>query len=484
MKNIIRNLKQNQRFLISSTISFGLLFLSVLLIKYTQNILPSLVPLWLTQKWGEGRLAPKTFLYIIPLIQFIFTLTNTLIINLAIKKRKNEYETVLSYLSIFVNLLFLSFLFKIISNITFFPFNTIDARFLNIIPPFILSLGISAFSTKYVIKFAHKFNVVTDPRTDTHPAMLIKAPVPRAGVLAFYIGFIITSLLFLPLDSKKFIGIYAGTTLMVILGVLDDKFKDINRYIRLLIMLGAATFTSLFGVITFYLNNPFNSSIKLDGLIYKFNAFGGDHKIFILAVLFSIAWMVWVMNTISWSNGIDGQFSGIAGITALTIALLSLRFAPIDQENLNIATLSAIAAGAIFGLTPYTWYPMKIMWGFGATAVGLVLASTSILSISKVAVASLVLLVPFLDAAVSMIRRVLKRRSPFFGDREHLHHKLLDLGWSKPQVALFYWVITGFLGAIAIASSGKDTILTIVTFAGVIGFSIIVLNLIGSKKKS
>ncbi len=161
-----------------------------------------------------------------------------------------------------------------------------------------------------------------------------------------------------------------------------------------------------------------------------------------------------------------------------------MRFAPIDQENLNIATLSAIAAGAIFGLTPYTWYPMKIMWGFGATAVGLVLASTSILSISKVAVASLVLLVPFLDAAVSMIRRVLKRRSPFFGDREHLHHKLLDLGWSKPQVALFYWVITGFLGAIAIASSGKDTILTIVTFAGVIGFSIIVLNLIGSKKKS
>jgi len=481
MKNLINNLplniKENQKFLISLNLSIGLAIFSILLIKYLFNKVPNDVPIWYTKPWGREQTAERLFLYTIPLLQIIFTLINSLVMNYSINKRRNEYVGVFSYLGTFTNLSLFAFLLRILSITTFFPFSIIDPRFLQLVPPFLLSLLISLISGKFVIKLAKKFDIVTNPQTDTHPAMLINRTVPRAGALAFYIGFIATSLLFLPLNSKKFIGIYVGTTLAIILGILDDKFKDINRYLRLILLSGIAAVTSLFGVLTFYLNNPFGGALKLDIIPLQIEVAGSIHKIFPIAVIFSIVWIIWVMNTISWSNGIDGQFAGIAGITALTIALLSLRFAPTNSENINVATLAIITAGAVFGLTPYTWYPMKIMWGFGATAVGLVLASISILSVSKVAVASLVLLVPFLDALFAIIRRISRKKSPFFGDREHFHHKLLDMRWTMPQIAIFYWVVTFVLGTLALLYSDKGKILTLITFGGIFGFILIIFNL-------
>jgi len=483
MKTLLRNLKTDQKFLISQTISLGLIACSVFLIKLLSKDLPDQIPLFFTKAWGEGQLLPKTFLYLIPGIQIIFSIFHLRIITTSIKRHRPEYTAVFNYLSIFINALFLAFLLKIVSETTFFPYNKVDARFINIIPPFLISFLISVVSGRYVIKLAYKLGVITNPTTDKHPAMLIKAPIPRAGVLIFYAGFIITALLFLPIQSKRIVGILIGTSLMTLLGILDDKYKDINRHLRLIAMAIIAAIPSLLGVITFYLNNPFGNSVKLDSVVFRFEAFNSEHKIYVLAVAFSIAWMLWIMNTLSWSNGIDGQFAGIAGIAALTIAVLSLRFARIDQENINTATLSAITAGAVLGTALFTWYPQKILWGFGATAVGLVLASTALLSVSKIAIASLILLVPLMDGLVAIIRRVSKGKSPFFGDREHLHHKLLDLGWSKPQIALFYWVITAALGIAAISSSGKNTVLTITTFGGIAGFVIILFNLFNIKKK-
>ncbi|OIP97426.1 hypothetical protein COT69_02290 [candidate division WWE3 bacterium CG09_land_8_20_14_0_10_39_24] len=483
MKELLKNLKSDPKFLISQTISLGILLFSVLTLQLLGKTLPDQVPLFFTRSWGVNQLASKQFLYLIPAIQLVFSLVHLVIVNEAIRKRKGDYAVIFNYLNVLAVFLPFAFLLRIVSNLTFFPYNRVDARFINIILPFFISFFISVFSGKYVIKFARKLSIVTNPETDKHPAMLINSLIPRAGVLIFYAGFIITSLIFLPLSSKRVVGILIGVSLMAILGLLDDKFKDINRYLRLVVMGGIAAIPSLLGVIIFYLNTPFGDPVKLDSLVFRFEAFSSEHKVYILAVAFSILWILWIMNALSWSNGIDGQFSGIAGIAAITIAILSLRFAKIDQENINTATISAITAGAVFGVTPFTWYPQKILWGFGATAVGLVLACTALLSVSKVAIASLVLLIPFLDGIVAIIRRISKGQSPFYGDREHLHHKLLDMGWSKPQVALFYWAITALLGVVAIASSGKDTILTITTFGGVAGFVIIIFNLFNIKKK-
>jgi len=184
-------------------------------------------------------------------------------------------------------------------------------------------------------------------------------------------------------------------------------------------------------------------------------------------------------NAVSWSNGIDGQFSGFAGIACLVIALASAKTAVSDNDptQMGVAVLAAIASGSAFGLAPATWYPQKILWGFGATAVGLVIGALSILSLSKVYIVSMVLLVPLIDSLVTGLRRILQKKSPFWGDRGHLHHRMLDLGWSKPQIALFYWLVTAIFGMITVLSNESDIDLDVVRFGVGTVFLIVTVNL-------
>jgi UDP-GlcNAc:undecaprenyl-phosphate GlcNAc-1-phosphate transferase len=116
------------------------------------------------------------------------------------------------------------------------------------------------------------------------------------------------------------------------------------------------------------------------------------------------------------------------------------------------------------------------MWGFGATSAGIVLAALSIIASTKISISILVLLVPFMDGVITVIRRILNKQNPLKGDRNHLHHLLLQRGWSIKQVALFYWVTTAILGAVGYLSSDKDLPLLVLTLGGVVGFIIALLN--------
>ena len=83
----------------------------------------------------------------------------------------------------------------------------------------------------------------------------------------------------------------------------------------------------------------------------------------------------------------------------------------------------------------------------GKTLAGFFLALLGILSFAKLGTALLVLGIPMLDAVATLIRRIGMRKSPVLADRGHLHHRLLDLGWSNPRIALFYWGVSAILGA-------------------------------------
>ena len=126
----------------------------------------------------------------------------------------------------------------------------------------------------------------------------------------------------------------------------------------------------------------------------------------------------------------------------------------------------------------FTWPPQKILWGFGATSAGLIIASLSIIGSTKVATTMLVLMIPFLDGIFAIIRRISRGRLPFWGDREHFHHKLLEgLGWNKKQIALFYWSTSICLGIIGILTSNQLKILSIISVAIIIGALIALVNL-------
>jgi len=130
-------------------------------------------------------------------------------------------------------------------------------------------------------------------------------------------------------------------------------------------------------------------------------------------------------------------------------------------------------------------YPQKIMpgWGGGAQA-GFFLAVLSMLSGSKLATALIVLGVPLMDVVYAIIRRIRAGKSPVWGDALHLHHQLLKLGWSKRQVALFYWLVTAGLGLIALQLNSQMKAYTILLIAVAVGGVLLWINLYISQKQS
>ena len=220
----------------------------------------------------------------------------------------------------------------------------------------------------------------------------------------------------------------AFISLMV--GVLDDKF-DLSPYLRFVINILCAVLVVYFGANIPFITNPLGGILNFNNLTLPLLA--------AVSVLFSgliaILWIVWVMNMLNWSKGVDGQMPGIVAISAIVIGILSLRFSHLDQTSATAATLSFIVAGASFGFLIFNFYPAKIFPGYGATAIYLILAVASILSGAKLATAILVMGVPMTDGLVTIVRSILSGKSPFWHDKKHLHHLLLSLGFGQRRIA-------------------------------------------------
>jgi UDP-GlcNAc:undecaprenyl-phosphate GlcNAc-1-phosphate transferase len=140
------------------------------------------------------------------------------------------------------------------------------------------------------------------------------------------------------------------------------------------------------------------------------------------------------------------------------------------------ATLSFIIAGASLGFLLFNFYPAKIFPGYGATAIYLLLAVASILSGAKLATAILVMGVPMTDGAFTILRRILTGHSPFWHDKKHLHHLLLNLGFGQRRIALFYWVISAILGALSLILSSKGKLFAIIMLVIIAGGAILFLH--------
>jgi UDP-GlcNAc:undecaprenyl-phosphate GlcNAc-1-phosphate transferase len=169
------------------------------------------------------------------------------------------------------------------------------------------------------------------------------------------------------------------------------------------------------------------------------------------------------------AKGVDGQLSGVTVIAALTIAALSLKFSA-DITQWPVIILAAITAGAYFGFLPWHIFPQKIMPGYGgSTLAGYLLGVLSILATAKVGVLLVVLGVPLIDTGYVIFNRIRHGKSPVWGDRGHLHHKLLDAGLSKKQVAIFYWGVTAILGVIALNLKTDAKVYTMIGVAVFLG---------------
>jgi len=334
-----------------------------------------------------------------------------------------------------------------------------------ILLPLFISFLISFIITPLVIFLYRYLGWVEKPhrQRDTHTY-----PVPRGGGIPIWIALILASIIFLPQD-QHWRGIMAGASLLTFMGILDDRL-DLNPYLRLPGCFLAAGMVVAAGIGIAFITNPLGGIIKLDQPRVYLYFLGETRGIWVLADIFALFWIVFMTNIVNWAKGFDGQLPGIVVIAALTIAILALRFSA-DITQWPVAILASITAGAYLGFLPFNFYPQKIMPGYGGGSLaGFLLAVLAILSTTKVGTAIVVLGVPFIDALYSITRRIFSGRSPVWGDRGHLHHKILDeWKWGKRKAAIFYWSITAFLGFLALNLSGLHKFYTIVMLAVIVG---------------
>lgn len=350
---------------------------------------------------------------------------------------------------------------------------------MNLIIPFITALLLSLILTPASIILARKYGLVDDPKKHEHPAILHKKIVPRAGGLPIFLAFAIVSLLFIP-PTKQFLGIMIGGLLLVLTGIADDKF-DIKNHWKLIWQILSALIVVGFGIGITFITNPLNilggafghEIIKLDTLRIQFN-FLGQHSILVFADLFALFWIVWVINMVNFSSGVDGQLPGIIIIVLFVLFAAAAKFSVNDPSQITVSQLALIGAGATLGFLVYNFYPAKIFPGdSGSYFLGFLVAVIAILSGAKVGTAILVMAVPLIDGVFTVVRRIIEGKSPLRGDRKHLHHRLLALGWSQRRVALFYWLLCAILGAAALSLASIEKL-----FAGAVAAIIILGGLL------
>jgi UDP-GlcNAc:undecaprenyl-phosphate GlcNAc-1-phosphate transferase len=315
---------------------------------------------------------------------------------------------------------------------------------------FVLAAGLAYVLTPIVRRLAIRYRVVDRPNA----RRVNVRPVPRGGGVAVTLSFLAVATVLVvvndqldlvrtpaALDAGELVALLAGGALAAGIGALDDYF-DLRARWQFVGQIGLAGFAVLLGISISFINNPFGPS---------FISFDEP-----FAIGFTMLWIVGMINSLNFIDGLDGLSSGIALIAALTLAVISLT---VQINQPFVALLCVVLAGSLLGFLRWNFHPAAIFTGTSGTMfVGYTLAILSILGLAKVAVALLVLGVPIIDTFWIIVRRVVAGRSPFTPDRGHIHHRLLDLGLSHRQTVVLIYGICAGLGVLSLVLSGANQV--------------------------
>jgi UDP-GlcNAc:undecaprenyl-phosphate GlcNAc-1-phosphate transferase len=324
-----------------------------------------------------------------------------------------------------------------------------------------------------IIKLAHKYDITDNPAVAERKVH--SRPIPLLGGWAVFLSSIIVifGIKFLNLANFSQIpntllaGILVASLVIVIGGTLDDKY-NLKPWQQIVFPLLAVLIVVLSGLQIEFVTNPWGET----GSVLQFSKY--------LGILIVGAWLLGMVYTTKFLDGLDGLASGIGAIAALFIFLISLRW-DVPLSATGIWGLALM--GSCLGFLLFNWQPAKIFLGEGGSVlIGFTLGVLSVISGSKIITTLLVMGLPFLDVLFVIIKRLLSHQSPFKGDRSHLHYQLLDFGLSKKQVVLvFYFIAIGF-GSLGVVSSSYSKMILLACL--VVAASIISFGLKFRKKKS
>ncbi|MBN1954095.1 MAG: undecaprenyl/decaprenyl-phosphate alpha-N-acetylglucosaminyl 1-phosphate transferase [Anaerolineae bacterium] len=239
-----------------------------------------------------------------------------------------------------------------------------------------------------------------------------------------------------PNESRRLVGLLAGSAWMFLVGLADDRW-DLAPMVQLggqAVAAGIAIATLIF---IERVNNPLT-----DRVVVFFPAF---------VVGLTVFWMMGMINTVNWLDGLDGLAAGVGAILCLVLAIHMHR---VGQPSVAILPLALL--GAAVGFLPHNFYPARVFMGSsGAFFLGYALGCLGIIGGGRVATVLLVMGIPIVDVAWQIVDRARRRRSPVQGDRGHLHFRLQDRGISQRAIVLAYWALCGLFGLLALTISSR-----------------------------
>jgi UDP-GlcNAc:undecaprenyl-phosphate GlcNAc-1-phosphate transferase len=302
--------------------------------------------------------------------------------------------------------------------------------------PVLIGFGATSILTPAAVVVANRLGVVDRPvRGKIH-----KRVTPLLGGVAVFIGFCCATL-FSSSVSPAVTGVIVGGLAAVVVGVLDEKYT-LPPLVHLGGQVAAGTIAIVAG-----LGVVHSVSMPLGGLTSPGLALPGA-----VGVAFTLFWLVGMMNTVNFLDGLDGLAPGVAALAALLLTVWASepqRFYLPSASVHDVLILSAALLGALLGFLPFNWNPARIFLGdSGSMFLGLSLGALSIVGPAKVGTALLVLIIPLLDVAWAIVRRRLKRRSFLAGDKQHVYHRMLELGMSHTSVVLLFYFLCLALGVL------------------------------------
>lgn len=322
---------------------------------------------------------------------------------------------------------------------------------------FAFAFLITLFMTPLSKKFAYRVGAISVPNERS----MHKEPMPLAGGTAIVLGFAITVTILAPImkefEIRNYIGLIVGGLLITGLGLLDDIY-NLNARVKLCFQILAALIVVFSGTTIERISWPW--------------APGGVFELHGMSKIVTVVWIIGLTNAVNLIDGLDGLATGVSSIASLCLMFISLLYG-----EPMVVLFTATLAGACMGFLPHNFNPAKIFMGdTGSTFLGFTLAVISINGVIKrytaitLIIAVIVLALPIFDTSFAILRRLIKRQPVMKADRGHLHHRLVDKGYSTKRAVLTLYGISGGFGIAGILFAMEDKMFAgfVILFMGVI----------------
>ncbi len=274
--------------------------------------------------------------------------------------------------------------------------------------------------------FAFLFNAIDKPSA----RKVHTGPMPRCGGVALFGGFLTAVIIGLVaafafgrmhINYSGVLAVIAGSMMIFLIGLFDD-IKGISPTKKLILQILAALVPVSMGISIQFISIPFTGVLLLG----------------VFSVPLTVLWIVGATNALNFIDGLDGLASGVSAIAAATLFIVAIR-----MHQPGAAIVLAAVSGAAIGFLRFNFHPASIFLGdSGSLFLGYILAAASIIGVLKSTIIFSLLIpvfilgVPIFDTASVIMRRMRDGHPIFYADRRHLHHRLLDRGFSHKQVVL------------------------------------------------